>query len=97
MARKPPVHTVPHGDGWANRREGSFRVAKTFARKADAQAAGGGLHVARRPSTSSTTGTARSGRATVTGTIRTLRRAEARRPARQAGQPSDPCNRAGGG
>jgi Uncharacterized protein conserved in bacteria (DUF2188) len=40
MARKPPVHTVPHGDGWANRREGSSRVAKTFARKVDAQAAG---------------------------------------------------------
>ena len=40
MARKPPVHTVPHGDGWAIRREGSSRVAKTFARKVDAQAAG---------------------------------------------------------
>jgi hypothetical protein len=40
MARKPPVHTVPHGDGWANRRQGSPRVAKTFARKVDAQAAG---------------------------------------------------------
>lgn len=40
MAKKPPVHTVPHGDGWANRREGSSRVARTFARKADAQAAG---------------------------------------------------------
>ncbi|HEY8525570.1 MAG TPA: DUF2188 domain-containing protein [Acidimicrobiales bacterium] len=37
---RPAVHTVPHGDGWANRREGSTRVAKTFARKADAQAAG---------------------------------------------------------
>lgn len=34
------VHTVPHGDGWANRRESSKRVSKTFARKSDAQAAG---------------------------------------------------------
>jgi hypothetical protein len=40
MARKPPVHTVPHGDGWANRREGSTRVTKKFATKAEAQAAG---------------------------------------------------------
>ena len=38
--KKPQVHTVPHGEGWANRREGSARVAKVFARKADAQAAG---------------------------------------------------------
>lgn len=38
--KKPPVHTVPHGDGWANRREGSERVSKTFDRKVDAQAAG---------------------------------------------------------
>lgn len=40
MARKPPVHTVPHGDGWANRREGSDKVSKTFDTKRDAQAAG---------------------------------------------------------
>ena len=40
MAKKPPVHTVPHGDGWANRREGSKRVSKEFDRKTDAQAAG---------------------------------------------------------
>ncbi len=39
MAKKP-VHTVPHGDGWANRREGSKRVSKTFDRKAEAQGAG---------------------------------------------------------
>jgi hypothetical protein len=37
---KRPVHTVPHGDGWANRREGSPRVSKTFPTKAEAQAAG---------------------------------------------------------
>ncbi len=35
-----PVHTVPHGDGWANRREGSQRVSNTFSTKAEAQAAG---------------------------------------------------------
>jgi predicted NUDIX family NTP pyrophosphohydrolase len=40
MARKPPVHTVPYGDGWANRREGATRVPKKFATKAEAQAAG---------------------------------------------------------
>lgn len=39
MAKKP-VHTVPHGDGWANRREGASRVSQTYDRKADAQAAG---------------------------------------------------------
>ena len=40
MAKKPPVHTVPHGDGWANRRESSDKVSKTFDTKRDAQAAG---------------------------------------------------------
>lgn len=40
MAKKPPVHTVPHSDGWANRREGSTRVSKTFDTKQQAQAAG---------------------------------------------------------
>jgi hypothetical protein len=40
MARKPPVHTVPHGDGWANRREGSDRVSRTFDTKTQAQDAG---------------------------------------------------------
>lgn len=39
MNRKP-VHTVPHGDGWANRRSASPRVSKTFRTKAEAQAAG---------------------------------------------------------
>lgn len=37
---KPPVHTVPHEGRWANRREGSSRVTKTFDTKAEAQAAG---------------------------------------------------------
>ena len=40
MSKKPPVHTVPHGDGWANRREGSDRVSKEFDTKAEAQEAG---------------------------------------------------------
>jgi Uncharacterized protein conserved in bacteria (DUF2188) len=40
MAKKLPVHTVPYGDGWANRREGATRVTKKFATKAEAQAAG---------------------------------------------------------
>lgn len=41
MAKKPPpVHTVKHDDGWANRREGADRVSKTFGTKAEAQAAG---------------------------------------------------------
>lgn len=34
------VHTVPHGDGWANRREGSQRVSNTSSTKAEAQAVG---------------------------------------------------------
>jgi hypothetical protein len=37
---KATVHTVPHDDGWANRREGGKRVSKVFKTKAEAQAAG---------------------------------------------------------
>jgi hypothetical protein len=37
---KKPVHTVPHDKGWANRREGSKRVSRTFETKAEAQSAG---------------------------------------------------------
>ena len=37
---KKPVHTVPHGNGWGNQREGSNRVAKVFPTKAQAQEAG---------------------------------------------------------
>lgn len=40
MAGKKPFHTVPHGDGWANRREGAARVSKTYDNKAEAQSAG---------------------------------------------------------
>lgn len=34
------IHTVPHGDGWANRAEGNSRVSRTYDTKADAQAGG---------------------------------------------------------
>ena len=37
---KANVLTVPHGDGWANKREGAKRVAKVFPTKAAAQDAG---------------------------------------------------------
>ena len=40
MAKKPPVHTVPHDGGWANKREGSNKVSKKFDTKAPAQDAG---------------------------------------------------------
>lgn len=40
MAGKKSVHTLPHGDGWANRREDAFRVSKRFDTKAEAQSAG---------------------------------------------------------
>jgi Uncharacterized protein conserved in bacteria (DUF2188) len=40
MAKKPAIHTVPHGVGWANRREGAARVSKVFPTKAAAQAVG---------------------------------------------------------
>jgi hypothetical protein len=34
------VHTVPHGAGWANRREGAGRVSKEFETKREAERAG---------------------------------------------------------
>jgi hypothetical protein len=37
---KTNVWTIPHGDGWANKRESAKRVAKVFATKAEAVAAG---------------------------------------------------------
>jgi hypothetical protein len=40
MADKRPVHTVPHGDGWANRRAGSSRISRTYPTKREAQEAG---------------------------------------------------------
>lgn len=38
--KKRNVHTVPTGDGWANRREGAKRASSRHATKAEAQAAG---------------------------------------------------------
>jgi hypothetical protein len=46
---KKPIHTVPHGDGWANRREGSERVSSTH--KTQADAARDGREQARRDNT----------------------------------------------
>lgn len=40
MPRKPAIHTVPHNDGWANKREGASRVSNTAKTKAEAQAKG---------------------------------------------------------
>jgi hypothetical protein len=37
---KANVLTVPHEDGWANRREGAKRVSRIFKTKAEAQEAG---------------------------------------------------------
>jgi hypothetical protein len=37
---KHNVWTVPHGDGWANRREGASRVSQAFDTKQEAQQAG---------------------------------------------------------
>jgi hypothetical protein len=37
---KGDVHTVPHGDGWANKVEGNSRVSNTASTKAEAQAKG---------------------------------------------------------
>lgn len=40
MADNKNIHTVPNGDGWANRREGAKRASSTHDTKAEAQAAG---------------------------------------------------------
>ena len=40
MGKRPEVHTVRHGGGWANRRAGSDRVSKVFPTKKEAQQAG---------------------------------------------------------
>ncbi|WP_420431838.1 DUF2188 domain-containing protein [Candidatus Poriferisocius sp.] len=49
MSKKPPAHTVLHGDQWANRREGSERVSRKFPTKKQAQQAG--RNTARRENT----------------------------------------------
>jgi hypothetical protein len=40
MGNRRTVHTVPHGDSWANMREGGKRIFKKFGTKAEAEAAG---------------------------------------------------------
>ena len=40
MAKKPAIHTVPHGDGWANKKEGASKASNVSSTKAEAQAAG---------------------------------------------------------
>jgi hypothetical protein len=42
------VHTLPHKGGWANRIEGSSRVANTAAKKAEAQAKGREMAIRRK-------------------------------------------------
>jgi hypothetical protein len=37
---KKPIHTVPHDDGWANRREGADRASGVFPTKDRAEQAG---------------------------------------------------------
>lgn len=37
---KGDIHTVTHGDGWANRVEGNERVSNAGAKKADVQGEG---------------------------------------------------------
>ena len=40
MSKKPAVHTVPHGDGWANRTEGASRVFGPARTQAEAETIG---------------------------------------------------------
>lgn len=44
---KGDIHTVPHGDGWANKVEGNDRVSNTADTKADAQSTGRGMAIDR--------------------------------------------------
>jgi hypothetical protein len=41
------VHTVQHGDGWANEVEGNSRVSNTAATKAEAQSKGRDMAIQR--------------------------------------------------
>jgi len=47
-ANGPEVHTVPHGDGWANKVEGNSRVSNTADTKAEAQAKGRDMAIDRK-------------------------------------------------
>jgi uncharacterized protein DUF2188 len=40
VTKKPGVHTIPHGDGWANRTEGSDRVFGVASTQAQANQIG---------------------------------------------------------
>lgn len=44
---KGDIHTVKHGDGWANRVEGNERVSNTASTKAEAQAKGREMSIER--------------------------------------------------
>ena len=44
---KGDVHTVKHGDGWANKVEGNKQVSNTAPTKAEAQAAGRDMAIKR--------------------------------------------------
>jgi hypothetical protein len=44
---KGDVHTVRHGDGWANKVEGNSRASNTATTKADAQATGRDMAIQR--------------------------------------------------
>jgi hypothetical protein len=45
---KGDVHTLPHTGGWANKIEGSSRVANTAPKKAEAQAKGREMAIKRK-------------------------------------------------
>jgi uncharacterized protein (DUF2235 family) len=45
---KGDVHTLPHKGGWANKIEGSRRVANTAVKKAEAQAKGRQMAIKRK-------------------------------------------------
>ncbi|MEX0899434.1 MAG: DUF2188 domain-containing protein [Gammaproteobacteria bacterium] len=42
MSKKRDLHIVPHGGGWAVRKEGASRASSVHSRKADADATGRG-------------------------------------------------------
>lgn len=44
---KGDIHTIKHGDGWANRAEGNSRVSNTADTKAQAQAKGRDMAISR--------------------------------------------------
>jgi hypothetical protein len=81
---KGDVHTLPHKGGWANKIEGSSRVANTAAKKAEAQAKGRAMAIRRKVEHLIHKRTARSAGAAATGPIRAAARA------RQESPPAEP-------